>query len=158
MEKGRLKSAFKVRKLFYPEGIYSSNGSKRKFGETQKCNYVPSFCTVYHNYNWVMTREKMNDTIKQPFFEWTNSNLSKSISRYIWEMQGRKVHISLFCNFEVGEEMCLKSTIFKCLDSEVQVPPPLKVIRKLVYIPPKLQLYFGLVQTNQKIPYHTHSF
>ena len=65
-------------------------------------------------------------------------------------MQGRKVHISLFCNFEVGEEMCLKSTIFKCLDSEVQVPPPLKVIRKLVYIPPKLQLYFGLVQTNQK--------
>ena len=95
----------------------------------------------------------MNDTIKQPFFEWTNSNLSKSISRYIWEMQGRKVHISLFCNFEVGEEMCLKSTIFKCLDSEVQVPPPLKVIRKLAEF--QLSCNFILAWYKQTKKYHT---
>ena len=95
----------------------------------------------------------MNDTMKQPFFEWTNSNLSKSISRYIWEMQGRKVHISLFCNFEVGEEKCLKSTIFKCLDSEVQVPPPLKVIRKLAEF--HLSCNFILAWYKQTKKYHT---
>ena len=125
---------------------------------------LPSFCTVYHNYNWVMTREKMNDTIKQPFFEWKNilvfslflvlKIIILSIVRYIWDANGAEEKFIFLC-FATLKWMkkCPKSTIFECLESEVQVPPPLKVIRKLATF--HLSCNFFLAWYKQTKKYHT---
>ena len=70
--KGRLKSAWKVFEakshIFFILKAFIVVMAQKKIWDSKM--QLPSFCTVYHNYNWVMTREKMNDTIKQPFFEW----------------------------------------------------------------------------------------
>ena len=77
-----------------------------------------------------------------------------SIVRYIWDANGAEEKFIFLC-FATLKWMkkCPKSTIFECLESEVQVPPPLKVIRKLATF--HLSCNFFLAWYKQTKKYHT---